>query len=102
MDLMQLVGSGPLVRKSPTGEPTQAIHLRHQDGISGSNPKVYHLVLTRKVSCMDLPRHQTAEKVEAGRGRTILLSSTIPCQMALAHILVVPPKYLLYSSGLLQ
>lgn len=77
MDLMQLVGTGPLVRKSPTGEPTQAIHLHHRDGISGSNPKVYHLVLTRKVSCMGLPHHQTAEKVEAGYEGTITLITTI-------------------------
>ena len=102
MDLMQQAGSGPLVRKSPIGELTQASHLHHQDGISGSNPKVYRFVLMWKVSCMALQLLQIAEKVEAGYEGTIALITTIMCQMVLARILAVPLKYLPDSSGLLQ
>lgn len=66
MDLMLLVGSGPLDHMNLIGGQTRVIRRRHQDGIFAFSLKHYHLVPMMECNCLVLLHRQIVEKVEAG------------------------------------
>lgn len=97
MDLMQQAESGQWALTSLIGEPTQAFHPPHQDGIFVSSLKAYHIHMGCMMIgfIMTLQHHPTVKRVGAGSE----LAVDIRNLMGLAHISVVRQRFLRPSSG---